>query len=166
MPYNVAILIISDRAVSGEREDLCIPTFTKALQNTPFAITHTALVSDTPSKIETALTSALASNVNLILTSGGTGCAPRDNTPEVTMRFIERPTPGIDEALRRFSADKAKFAMYSRGVSGITGSTLIINLPGSPKAVRELVEFLLTTLEHPLKLLANQVSDCADEINP
>ena len=165
MPYNTAILIISDRAASGEREDLCIPTFTDVLQNTPFTITYTAVVSDTPSEIETALKSALASSVKLILTSGGTGCAPRDNTPEVTMRIIERPTPGIDEALRRFSAGKAKFAMYSRGVSGIAGSTLIINLPGSPKAVRELVDFLLPTLEHPLKLLANQVNDCADEVD-
>jgi molybdopterin adenylyltransferase len=163
MPYNVAILIVSDRASTGEREDASLPVFKEALENTRFNITATKIVSDTPEKIQRALESLIRINPQLILTSGGTGCAPRDNTPEVTARLLERLTPGVDEALRAFSATKAKYAMYSRGVSGIVGSTFIINLPGSPKAVRELMEFLLPTLEHPLKLLASQISDCANE---
>lgn len=163
MSYSVAIIIISDRAASGERKDECLPAFKTVLQNTEFEIAHTAIVSDTPAEIKQALQAAIKSGVQLLFTSGGTGCAARDNAPEVTAELLERPTPGVAEALRRFSATRARFAMYSRGVSGIVGSTFIINLPGAPQAVRELVEFLLPTLEHPLKLLANQINDCASE---
>ncbi len=164
MPYSVAIIIISDRASSGEREDGCIPVFCAALDNTLFEVTRTDIVSDTPEEITQALQVCIDNRIQLVLTSGGTGCAARDNTPEVTARLLERPTPGVDEALRRFSATKAKYAMYSRGVSGIAGSTFIINLPGSPKAVRESLEFLLPTIEHPLKLLASEINDCAKEV--
>ncbi len=164
MKYKVGILIVSDRAASGERADGCLPVFKKWLNNSLFEIVLTEIVSDTPVEIEQALKEFIAKNMQLVLTSGGTGCAPRDNTPEVTANLIERPPPGVDEALRRYSAEKAKFAMYSRAVSGIVGSTFIINLPGSPKAVGELMEFLLPTFEHPLKLLASRVADCAEEI--
>ncbi len=103
----------------------------------------------------------LAKDLDLLLTSGGTGCGPRDNTPEVTRQFIKRPTPGIDEAIRRFSTDKSPNALYSRAVSGIGGNTLIINLPGSPTAVKEILQFLLPTISHPLDLLRGRLTDCA-----
>ncbi len=164
MPYSVGIIIISDRASRGEREDGCIPVFKETLDNR-FEISETAIVSDDPKNIESALQEFINKQYNLIFTSGGTGCAPRDNTPEVTSNLIERFTPGVDEAIRRFSTTKSAYAIYSRAVSGIAKNSFIVNLPGSPKAVKEIVEFLLPTIEHPLRLIANLVKDCQKELN-
>ncbi|HDL01462.1 MAG TPA: MogA/MoaB family molybdenum cofactor biosynthesis protein, partial [candidate division Zixibacteria bacterium] len=146
MPYSVGIIIISDRASRGEREDGCLPVFKQTLDSR-FEIVESVIVSDDPKNIETALQRFIAKGYNLIFTSGGTGCAARDNTPEVTQKIIERFTPGVDEAIRAFSTTKSTYAIYSRAVSGIAENSFIVNLPGSPKAVKEIVEFLLSTIE-------------------
>lgn len=162
MTYRLAILIISDRAARGEREDRCLDQAQTILNNTQFKIVEDALCSDEPSEIRTALHSLLRSKPDLLFTCGGTGCAPRDNTPEVSAELIDTAVPGIAEAIRRFSADVNPNAIYSRAVSGFSGNTLIINLPGSPQAVAEILTFLLPSLEHPLQLRADKLADCAD----
>ena len=95
------------------------------------------------------------------MTTGGTGFSPRDITPEATEAVCERMTPGISEAIRAYSMTKTPRAMLSRAVSGIRGKTLIINLPGSPKAVRESMEFIMSSLKHGLEILNGRTSDCA-----
>lgn len=162
--FDVGVIIVSDRAASGEREDGCLPVFDEVCDGTDLRIIDRMIVSDDPDRIKAAIVSLRKSGRALILTSGGTGCSDRDNTPEVSRQIIEKFTPGIDEAIRAFSAKHAPFAIFSRGVSGIIGRTLLINLPGSPKAVREVMQFLLPIIGHPLKLLADQIDDCQEEI--
>lgn len=163
MGYQVGIIILSDRAFSGEREDGCIPVFRELLTPPDYEIAEAVVISDDPNMIEQTLRSFIANEYPLIITSGGTGCSARDNTPEVTSRLLDKPTPGVDEAIRRFSQTKSKFAIYSRAVSGLAGKSFVLNLPGSPRAVREILEFLLPTLTHPLKLVAGEVKDCNAE---
>lgn len=164
MKYSVGIIIVSDRAYSGERKDGCLEIFNATLDER-FTIENRTIVNDNPDMIEKSLSEFINENYNLIFTSGGTGFAPRDNTPEVTSKLLDKPTPGVDEAIRAFSKTKSAYAIYSRAVSGIAKNSFIINLPGSPKAVKEILEFLLTTIEHPLRLIANQVEDCQKELN-
>ena len=166
MPYDVAIIIVSDRSAAGQRQDGCLPVFQDTFDGTDFRITADAIVPDDPALIRQELEKMLATGADLILTSGGTGCAPRDHTPEATAPLLEKPTPGIDEAIRSYSYQKSHHAMFSRAVSGIVGSSLIINLPGSPRAVREILEFLLPVIAHPLKLISGEVTDCAKEKPP
>lgn len=111
------------------------------------------IVSDDPEAISEVLKELSLSRVDLIITTGGTGFAPRDNTPEATLRVIEKETPGISEALRRETAAKHPMAMLSRGVSGIRGSTLIVNFPGSPRGVEEYYEALRPVLRHAIELI-------------
>ena len=98
---------------------------------------------------------------DLILTTGGAGCNPDDCTPEATMDIVERPVPGIPEAIRAYSMTITKRAMLSRATAGIRGKTLIVNLPGSPKAVRESLEYIIDTLAHGLEILSGEARDCA-----
>ena len=98
---------------------------------------------------------------DLILTTGGAGCNPDDCTPEATMDIVERPVPGIPEAIRAYSMTITKRAMLSRATAGIRGKTLIINLPGSPKAVRESLEYIIDALAHGLEILSGEARDCA-----
>ncbi|RME19417.1 MAG: MogA/MoaB family molybdenum cofactor biosynthesis protein [Candidatus Zixiibacteriota bacterium] len=162
--YKVGVIVISDRAARGERRDACLPAFQEALSGSEFEIVDNTIVDDNPENVRLALTQFINTGLQLVFTSGGTGFAPRDNTPEVTREIIEKPAPGIDEAIRTFSRSKSPYAIYSRGVSGIAGQTLIINLPGSPRAVKEIVTFLLPTLHHPLKLIAGRLADCREDI--
>lgn len=164
MPYSVAVIIVSDRAADGTRPDACLPVIKELFSGSPFEIIEEAIVSDDPDDIDSALQKMLAGAYNLILTSGGTGCAGRDNTPDVTKRFLTKPTPGLDEAIRAFSQKKARMAVFSRAVSGVAGKSFIVNLPGSPKAVREIMQFILPLIEHPIKLMAGQIADCIEEL--
>lgn len=164
MSYSVGIIIVSDRAFSGERQDTCLDVFKKHLDDR-FTISESIIVNDNPEMIANALRDFISKKYNLIFTSGGTGCSKRDNTPEVTGSIIDKFTPGVDEAIRTFSKTKSPFAIYSRAVSGITNNSFIINLPGSPNAVQEILEFLLESIEHPLKLITNQIEDCRKELN-
>lgn len=153
---RVGLLTISDRGARGEYEDRSGPLLAEIVQNrTPWQVSHRAIVADELDNIADTLRRWCEDGVNLILTSGGTGFAPRDVTPEATKAVIERETPGIAEALRAESLKITRHAMLSRAVAGIRGQTLIINLPGSPKAVRENMDILLPILPHALELLTD-----------
>lgn len=151
---RVGLLTVSDRGARGEYEDRSGPLLAELVQSrTPWQVSHRAIVPDEQAEIANTLRGWCEDGVNLILTSGGTGFAPRDVTPEATKAVIERETPGIAEALRAESLKITRHAMLSRAVAGIRGQTLIINLPGSPKAVRENMDVLLPILPHALDLL-------------
>jgi molybdenum cofactor synthesis domain-containing protein len=153
---NIGILTISDRGARGEYEDRSGPLIAQIMADkTAWTVTHQAIVPDELETITATLIQWCDAGVNLILTSGGTGFAPRDITPEATKQVIERETPGIAEAMRAESLKITRHAMLSRAVAGIRGQTLIINLPGSPKAVRENLEVLLPVLPHALELIAD-----------
>ena len=161
MPHSVGILICSDRCAAGTREDGCLPIFRKQLEPKRFDIVSCRIVPDNPTLIRKALKDFINQKLQLIFTSGGTGCAPRDHTPDVTMALLDKPTPGVDEAIRAFSRQQVPNAIYSRAVSGVAADSFIVNLPGSPKAVAEILRFLLPTIEHPLRLIAGSITDCS-----
>lgn len=163
---HAAVLTVSDRCFQGERADRGGPLTAKLLEGAGFAVVKTAVVPDEQDQIESALR-ALADEdgVQLIVTTGGTGFAPRDVTPEATLAVCQRMVPGIPEAMRYASLQITPRAMLSRAQAGIRGGTLIINLPGSPKAAAENLEAVLPALEHGLEMLSGKPADCAD-INP
>lgn len=151
---NVGILIVSDRGSRGEYEDRCGPVIAEMLNGrTPWQITHQQIIPDDFDTIVETMIQWCAAGVHLLLTSGGTGFSPRDITPEATRQVIEREAPGIAEAVRAESLKITQHAMLSRAVAGIRGQTLIINMPGNPKAVRENLDVLLPVLPHALALL-------------
>ncbi|MCA9936013.1 MAG: molybdopterin adenylyltransferase [Ardenticatenaceae bacterium] len=154
---QIGILTISDRGASGEYEDRSGPIIQQILHGRfpHWPVTHQTIVPDERDTIAQTLREWCDAGLALILTTGGTGFAPRDVTPEATKAVIERETPGISEALRAESLKITRHAMLSRAISGIRGQTLIINLPGSPKAVRENLAVLLPILPHALELLTN-----------
>ncbi|NKQ35719.1 MAG: molybdopterin adenylyltransferase [Chloroflexi bacterium] len=153
---KIGILTISDRGARGEYEDRSGPLIAQIMADkTPWPVTQQAIVPDELETIAATLIQWCDAGVNLILTSGGTGFAPRDITPEATKQVVERETPGIAEALRAESLKITRHAMLSRAVAGIRGQTLIINLPGSPKAVRENLDVLLPVLPHALELITD-----------
>ena len=152
---RVAILTVSDRAARGAAEDQSGPAIAQMVQEQLQAtITQRQTIPDERSQIEAALIEwADSRQVDLILTTGGTGFALRDVTPEATQAVIERPAPGIAEAMRLASLQVTPHAMLSRATAGIRGRTLIVNLPGSPKAVRENLAVILPVLPHAIELL-------------
>jgi len=160
--FNAAILTISDRGSRGERQDLSGPALKEKLVKTgDFTVLREQIVSDEPAEIEVVLKQwSDKDQIDLILTTGGTGFSPRDLAPEATTAVIERPAPGFAEAMRAESMKITPHAMISRAVSGIRKSTLIINFPGSPKAARECLEIVLPALSHALQKLAGDPSDC------
>ena len=154
---KIGLLTVSDRGARGEYEDRSGPLMAQILtSHTPWTISQQDVVPDETAVIADKLRAWCDDEqLNLILTSGGTGFAPRDITPEATKQVIERDAPGIAETLRAESLKITKHAMLSRGIAGLRGHTLIINLPGSPKAVRENLGVLLPILPHALELLIN-----------
>ncbi|MEG1613015.1 MAG: MogA/MoaB family molybdenum cofactor biosynthesis protein [Clostridia bacterium] len=159
--FTASIITVSDKGFVGLREDLSGLTMKNILEDNDYKIASYTIVKDDVSDIVKALKEAVALNANLILTSGGTGFSKRDVTPEATNVVIEKNAPGIAEAIRANSMTYTPRAMLSRGVSGICGDSLIINLPGSPKAVTETLEFLLPSLQHGLDILSDKAHDCA-----
>jgi molybdenum cofactor synthesis domain-containing protein len=159
MPYDVAVVVLSDRAAAGTRADACIPAVADALGGA-YAIVHERVLPDDVAALQAELIDlADRRRVPLVLTSGGTGLSPRDRTPQATSAVLDYDVPGIAEAMRAASAAFVRTAMLSRAVAGVRGSTLIVNLPGSPKAVRETLAVLLPALPHALELLADRVVD-------
>lgn len=153
---RIGLLTISDRGASGEYEDRSGPLMARIVaSNTTWEISLRAVIPDDFDTIANTLIAWSEIGLNLILTSGGTGFAPRDITPEATRQVVDRLAPGIAEGLRAESLKFTRHAMLSRGIAGIRGRTLVINLPGSPKAVRENLEVLLPILPHALELLAD-----------
>src|SRR5215213_11941818 len=149
----------SDACARGEREDTSGATLVQLLTDLGAEIVATKILSDDLDPLAQLLTDfADREDVNLIITTGGTGLGPRDNTPEATQRVIEREVPGIAEAMRAESLKTTRMAMISRGVCGVCSGTLIINLPGSPKAVQETFAVIAPVLPHALDLLAGRTS--------
>ena len=152
---RIGLLTVSDRGAAGAYEDRSGPLMAEAIAaETDWTVSERAVVPDMQETIARTLIDWTVQGINLILTSGGTGFAPRDVTPEATLQVIEREAPGIAEGLRAESLKITRHAMLSRGVAGIRGRTLIINLPGSPKAVQESLDILLPILPHALDLLS------------
>lgn len=151
------VITVSDACARGEREDASGAALVQVLRDVGAEIVGTKVVSDDLDPlIELLRTSVEKNNVNLIVTTGGTGFSPRDNTPEATLAVIEREAPGLAEAMRMETLKHTPMAMISRGVCGIRGQTLIINLPGSPKAVRESFAVIKPVLNHAIALLQGQ----------
>lgn len=160
---RVAILTVSDRAARGEAEDRSGPILAAMVQaQGGFSVDQRQTVPDERALIEAALAAwADGGEIDLILTTGGTGFALRDVTPEATQAVIDRPAPGIAEAMRAASLLVTPHAMLSRATAGLRGRTLIVNLPGSPKAVQENLAVVLPVLPHAIELLhqGSQPSD-------
>ena len=166
-PYSVAVITLSDKAFAGEREDLSGPVIEKMLEeskekyNIEFDIKETILLPDGVEGLKKQMIRlADQRQVDLILTTGGTGFASRDMTPEATVAVCDRMANGIADAIRNYSMTITDRAMFSRAVSGIRKKTLIINLPGSPKAVTESLEYILSKLPHGLDVLRGNVTEC------
>lgn len=161
---KIGLITVSDRSSRGEREDLSGPELRKWCDKMNFTVSEELVVPDELDIIKKSLIELSDKGLDLILTTGGTGFAPRDLTPEATRAVIEKEAPGFAEVMRMRSLQITPHAMLSRAVSGIRKKTLIINLPGSPKGARENIEFIEKAIPHALKLLRNEVKDCADEM--
>jgi len=161
MPYNAAVLTVSDRCARGEREDKGGPLTASLLREAGFSVVRAAVAADEREEIEAVLRQwADGGDVQLIVTTGGTGFSPRDVTPEATVAVCDRLAPGIPEAMRYASMRVTNRAMLSRAQAGLRGGCLIVNLPGSPKAVRENLAAILPALPHGLEMLAGGPADC------
>ena len=159
--YTAAVLTVSDRSFRGQRPDEAGPLVCSLLEEAGYSILETGVVPDEQQDIEAALVRlADQTGAALVVTTGGTGFSPRDVTPEATLAVCNRLTPGIPEAMRAASLAITPRAMLSRAAAGIRGGTLIINLPGSPKAARENLEAVLPALEHGLKMLLGGPAEC------
>jgi molybdopterin adenylyltransferase len=159
MGINAVIITVSDACARGEREDLSGATLVELLTDLGATIVEHAVVSDDLDPLACSLSQlAGRADVNLIVTTGGTGLGPRDNTPEATRRVIEREAQGLSEAMRAETLKQTPMAMISRGVSGVCSGTLIINLPGSPKAVRESFAVIKPVLPHAIDLIAGRTA--------
>lgn len=160
--FCAAVLTVSDRSFRQERPDGSGPLVAKLLEEAGYAVVQTAVLPDEQPQIEAALREiADSGRVQLLVTTGGTGFAPRDVTPEATLAVCERLAPGIPEAMRQASMRVTPRAMLSRAQAGIRGGTLIVNLPGSPKAAGENLSAVLPTLAHGLEMLSGRPADCA-----
>jgi len=156
---RVALIVLSDRAASGERPDECIPVMKERL-GPAYTIVIEEVLPDDASALQARLIDLCdRGKVGLILTSGGTGLSPRDRTPQATLAILDYEVPGIAEAIRAASMQIVKSAMLSRAVAGVRHNTLIVNLPGSPKAAGESLDVIAPVLPHALELLRGEVVD-------
>lgn len=162
--YKVGIVTASDKGSRGERADSSAEVIKEIMASLGFEVAAYKIIPDDLETIkETLIGLSDHQKVDLILTTGGTGFSPRDNTPEGTLAVIDREVPGIPEAMRLESLKKTPKAMLSRAVAGIRRNTLIINMPGSPKAVRECLEVITPVLPHGLEILTGRGGECGRE---
>ena len=161
MSFTAMVITISDRCAQGQREDASGPLLVQLLQRAGYTVTGTAIVPDEYDVICHALRQAALANTALILTTGGTGFSPRDITPEATEAVCQRMAPGIGEAMRAASLRITPRGMLSRATAGLLDRSLIVNLPGSPKAAQENLEAVLPSLAHGLEMLRGGQADCA-----
>ena len=157
---TVAVLTMSDKGSKGEREDVSGPLIQDLLKNINAEIKYYEILPDEKELIKKKLIE-YSKKVDLILTTGGTGLSPRDVTPEATLEVIDRQVPGIAEAMRSEGLKKTSRAMLSRAVAGVKERSLIINLPGSPKAVKENLEIILDVIPHAIEKIKGDTSECA-----
>ena len=153
--FRVAVITSSDSGYEGKREDKSGPEIERIVKEYGYEVVHTIIL---PNEMMRIADNNIA---DLILTTGGTGFSPRDWTPEATKDIVEREVPGIPEAMRAYSLQITKRAMLSRAAAGIRKETLIINMPGSPKAVDECLQYIISELDHGLKILKGTASNCA-----
>ena len=151
--YKACVITVSDRASTGIYKDESGPAVAKMLSENGYEVTENIIIPDDTNKIKEALLAYCGQGVHLIITTGGTGFAPSDVTPEATMAVIEKTAPGIAEYMRYKSMEITPRAILSRGVAGIRDNSLIINLPGSPKGAVENLSFVLPHLAHGLDML-------------
>jgi len=163
--YTFAILTLSDKGHAGQREDRSGDAIREIMEPKGYSLVHYAVLPDEQDLISGEMLRLCdQERVNLILTTGGTGFSKRDVTPEATLAVIERQCPGIPEAMRALSLQKTPRAMLTRGMAGLRGESLIINLPGSPKAVKECLECVVDQIEHGLDILTGRAGECASPI--
>ena len=161
-PFTAAVITLSDKGARGERVDESGPAAVEMLRQAGYQVVETLILPDEPGPLKANLVRlADGRQVDLVLTSGGTGFSLRDRTPEATLAVAERHAPGIAEYIRYRSMEVTDRAMLGRGVSVIRGKTLIVNLPGSPRAVKESLGYILDSLDHGLKILRGSASECA-----
>ena len=159
---KIAVVTVSDRSSRGEREDLSGPAL-ETIVRRELSVTGVLkrIVPDDEERITEALIQLADDEAcKIVLTTGGTGFAPRDVTPEATLKVIERQVPGLAEAMRARSLEKTPMAMISRAVCGIRGKTLIVNLPGSPRGASECLKIILPVLPHAIEVLSGETRDC------
>ena len=159
---KAAVLTLSDKGSRGEREDLSGPALEQFLAQRGVTVVRTAVIPDDTGTISDTLAAwADEGAMELILTTGGTGVAPRDETPEATMAVVDRIIPGFGEEMRRASAAKTPHALISRAIAGIRGRCLIINLPGSPRGAVENLEAVWAAVPHAVAKIQGDPKDCA-----
>lgn len=161
-PFSAAVLTVSDRGFQGERADASGPAVEALLAEKGFRVAAADLVPDGIGPVAEALRAYVAQDVALVVTVGGTGFSPRDLTPEATLSVVERLCPGIPEAMRAVSLAKTPHGCLSREVAGICGRTLIVNVPGSPRAAVENLSAVTSALAHGLAMLRGGPADCAE----
>ena len=160
--FQAAIITASDKGSQGLREDVSGQVVREILEQNGYYVVQQIILPDDRQQLAAEMERiCLTHEADLILTTGGTGFSPRDWTPEATLDVVERQVPGIPEAMRLNSLQITKRAVLSRAVAGIREQTLIINLPGSPKAVRENLEYVITELAHGLEILRGEAGECA-----
>ena len=160
--YRVGIITASDKGSKGERVDESGPKIKEIVSGFGYEVVYYKVLPDDKDTISSEMKQLCDENkVDLILTTGGTGFSKRDNTPEATLEIAEKLVPGISESIRSYSMQFTKKAMLSRGVSVIRKETLIINMPGSPKAVKESMECIMPALNHGIDILKGSASECA-----
>lgn len=161
---KVGIITVSDKGSRGERVDTSGPLIEEMLKEIDFKVTKYVIVPDEKQLISEAIIEMIDNDkIDLVLTTGGTGFSPRDVTPEATMKVIDRYVPGISEVVRMKGLEKTPKAMLSRAVSGIRKQSLIINLPGSPKGVRESLEVIMPVLKHGIEILQGKTGECGSK---
>ncbi|MGA7356783.1 MAG: MogA/MoaB family molybdenum cofactor biosynthesis protein [Candidatus Cybelea sp.] len=159
MTFRVALIVLSDRAASGARADECIPLMKERLGDV-YAIVRESVLPDDPAALQAELIELADARVaDLVITSGGTGLSPRDRTPQATSAVLDYEVPGIAEAIRGAAVTHTKSAMLSRALAGVRDRTLIVNLPGSPRAVGESLDVVIPVLPHALELLGDRIVD-------